>query len=132
MNVQTSEKFATEPSAVRRRRGPLRAPPAFRRQDALRWKRRLVQAHRGGPRDPAILQDNLVLVKRPDRAVVLFDDVMASGGHMVACYRRMHEEGLSPIAALVIGRATPVQQPKMLGWQEELLPVDEGPLELDF
>jgi len=49
---------------------------------------------------------------------------------MVACYRRLHAERRSPIGAFVIGRATPAQQPKMLGWQEELLPVDEGPFEL--
>lgn len=100
--------------------------------DALRWRQRLIPAHEGGPRDPALLRDNLVLRKRPEQPVVIFDDVLTTGGHMVACYRRLAEEGITPLAGLVIGRAVQVQQPKMVGWQEELLPVTETPFEFEI
>ena len=99
---------------------------------ALRWKQRLTPAHEGGPRDPALLLDNLVMTKPPEAPVVLFDDVLTTGGHMVACYRRLMAEGIAPVAGLVIGRATRAQLPRMIGWQEELLPVDESPFELEI
>lgn len=99
---------------------------------ALRWKQRLTPAHKGGPRDPALLLDNLVVIKRPEAPVVIFDDVLTTGGHMVACYRRLMAEGITPLAGVVIGRATRVQQPKMVGWQEELLPVAESPFEFEM
>jgi hypothetical protein len=98
---------------------------------ALRWKTALAPSHKGGPRDPALLLDNLVLTTRPQKPVVLFDDVLTSGGHMVACYRCLRAAGITPIAGVVIGRATPNQKPKMVGWQEELLPVAERPVEFD-
>jgi hypothetical protein len=99
---------------------------------ALRWRQRLAPAHEGGPRDPALLRDNLIMTKRPDEPVVIFDDVLTTGGHMVACCRRLMADGITPLAGLVIGRAVQVQQQKMLGWQEELLPVAETPFEFEI
>lgn len=45
-------------------------------------------AHRGGPRDPVLLQGSLVMTGglSPDTdIVVLFDDVLTMGGHYSAC-----------------------------------------------
>lgn len=45
-------------------------------------------AHRGGPRDPELLQGSLVMTRglSPDTdIVVLFDDVLTMGGHYSAC-----------------------------------------------
>lgn len=99
---------------------------------ALRWRRAMTPAHKGGTRDPGILFENLSLQAKPDGPVVLFDDVMTSGGHMIASYRRLVAEARVPVAALVIGRATQIQHEKMLGWQEEALVVDEGLFDFDF
>lgn len=99
---------------------------------ALRWRRALTPAHKGGTRDPGLLLDNLLLRDKPDRPVVLLDDVMTSGGHMIACYRRLVAEAKVPIAALVIGRATQMQHEKMLAWQEESLLVNEGLPDFDL
>jgi hypothetical protein len=99
---------------------------------ALRWKIALAPSHKGGgPRDPGLLLDNLVMTAQPQKPAILFDDVLTSGGHMVACYRCLSAAGITPVAGVVIGRATPNQQPKMVGWQEELLPLTERPIEFD-
>lgn len=74
------------------------APGKLRALPALRWRRPLVPAHRGGPRNPNALLENLALIRKPDSPVVLFDDVMTSGGHMVACYRRLSGVTGAPIA----------------------------------
>ena len=98
---------------------------------ALRWKTAHMPAHEDGPRDPALLLDNLVVTARPQKPVVIFDEVLTTGGHMVACYRRLVAEGITPFAGMVIGRATRTQQRMMMAWQEELLPVTETPFEFD-
>lgn len=63
-------------------------------------------------------------------ARILFDDVLTSGCHLVARYRRLFAQELSPIAGLVIGRATQEQRDKVIGWVEEELEVEERPSKL--
>jgi hypothetical protein len=90
----------------------------------LRWKQQFQAARRGGPRDPDILFNNLAFVSKPPTACLIFDDVMTSGGHMAACYRRLIAAGISPSFGLVIGRSTQWQQPNPIGWREEILEIE--------
>ena len=97
--------------------------------DALRWKVAKVPAHKGGSRDPQVHFENLRLVQKLAGPVILFDDMMTTGGQMIAAYRRLAEQGITPIAGIVIGRTTKIQHDKMLGWVEETLETEDSPLD---
>lgn len=80
--------------------------------DILRWKENLGSARRGeGPRAPAVLYNNLVLVGDvlQDADVILIDDSIVTCGHMQACaaFLRMHG---AAVAMGVCGGRT-VQEP---------------------
>jgi hypothetical protein len=96
---------------------------------ALRWKKEKLQAHKGGSRDPQVHFENLSLVERPARQVVLFDDVMTTGSQMIGSYRRLAKEGLKPVCGLVVGRATKEQKSPVLGWQSEEIETEDVPID---
>jgi hypothetical protein len=97
---------------------------------ALRWKAPKEPAHRGGTRDPQIHHENLVLIERPKKQIVIFDDVMTTGGQMIGAYRRLQDAGQPIHSGMVIGRATKEQKVEALGWDQEDLPVEE--VEIDW
>jgi hypothetical protein len=99
---------------------------------ALRWKKALLSAHKGGPRDPDVLLDNLQLGVKPSGPIVVFDDIMTTGGHMVACGRCLADAGLLPVKGIVVGRATGEQQPVMVEWREEELQIEAKPFDWNF
>lgn len=92
--------------------------------DALRWKKDLGKSHKGGSRDPDVLYDNLQLIKEIGGPVVLFDDVMTSGAHIIAAHRLLSEAGVEVILGLTIGRVTKEQKNTMIEWHEEDLIVE--------
>lgn len=99
--------------------------------DALRWKEVATSARAGGSRDPRVLQGNLELISKPYGPVMLFDDVMTSGGHMIACAKHLIEgdvdlrRGFAPI------RASWSQKAKVVEWVSEKIdisPYQDDPL----
>jgi len=97
--------------------------------DALRWETAQTPQHKGkGRRDPTVRFQNLRLITRPAVPVILFDDFLTSGASLIAAYWRLEEAGVAPIRAFVIGRQTHTQEPNMLGWGSEDLPIPEAPM----
>lgn len=71
--------------------------------DVLRWDEQMVPAHKGGPRDPAVLYPHLHL--RPgwtpsSRQYVLVDDVSTSGGHIRSCAALLRSRGANVTLAI--------------------------------
>jgi len=97
---------------------------------ALRWKAAKVPAHEGGIRDPQALFENLSVAKVPTKRVVLFDDVLTTGGQMIACYRRLAKSGRPPMLGMVIGRTTHTQKDNPIDWHAEDIETEERSFDL--
>jgi hypothetical protein len=80
---------------------------------ALRWKEEKISARKGGSRDPQVHYENLRVVEKPDRPVIIFDDVMTTGSQMIAASRRLQKAGAHLLCGVVVGRATKEQREKM-------------------
>jgi hypothetical protein len=80
--------------------------------DLLRWKKAMIPASQGGPRDPEELFPNLELVGKVDNGVryILVDDVLTSGGHLQACAAKLRQAGATVRLAVCAGRSTKTQR----------------------
>jgi adenine/guanine phosphoribosyltransferase-like PRPP-binding protein len=65
----------------------------------------------------------MVLRGTPRYPVVLFDDMMTSGSHLIAAARLLQDTGHLPIQAVVVGRAAKTQDEKTLGWEPDVLSI---------
>jgi hypothetical protein len=79
----------------------------FEVAEALHWDVQLPKASEGGPRDVGTLLDNLRVGNvTPRRPIVLVDDVITSGGHLLACARALrgfgHQVGHAICAAQTV------------------------------
>jgi predicted amidophosphoribosyltransferase len=73
--------------------------------DALRWKKPMKPAHRGGTREAEELYDKLVLIKRlPPGTRILVDDVVTKGSHILAGAKAISEAGNRCVEAICVGR----------------------------
>ena len=64
--------------------------------DVLRWSKKMLSAHKGGPRAPSLLYPALRLPAAwtpSNRQYVLIDDVSTSGGHIRACAGKLRSAG---------------------------------------
>ena len=60
----------------------------------------------GGSRNPSTIQVEYVVTGRTTRPIVLIDDVLTSGGHIIAACRVIEDAGMSlPIKAITFGRS---------------------------
>lgn len=98
---------------------------------ALRWKTAKQPAHKGGTRDPQILFDNLAVVERPTKPIVLFDDVRTMGSQIIASTRRLREAGFTVLGALVVSKVVWEQRPEMFAWSTDQLEIDAKPISLE-
>jgi len=75
-------------------------------RDVLRWKKEYASARSGGTRDPLILYNNLKITKPGSwkLPVILVDDVLTSGGHLMACTAILRENGARVDLAVCAGR----------------------------
>ncbi len=72
----------------------------------LRWRTRMVPSRSGGPRDKRVLYDQLMMNGNlPDGDVILIDDVITGGGHLVAAAWRVEDQGRRVLLAVCCGRA---------------------------
>jgi hypothetical protein len=96
--------------------------------DALRWRAAAGAVHKqAGFRSPGPRFDNLTVIQRPDRPVILFDDVITSGSSFIAAVWRLSEVESTPIEGVVVARRTPTQQPKMFESKQEELEIPPKP-----
>ncbi len=74
-------------------------------KDCLRWKKAVIPASTGGPRDPEILYSNLVVTRSLGSLPhILVDDVLTSGGHLQASATVLKEKGATVRMAICGGR----------------------------
>lgn len=67
-----------------------RFAPEFEIAEALCWGQKFQKSSEGGPRDPDVLFGNIRVSKRfPKKKVILIDDVVTGGGHLIASARAM-------------------------------------------
>ena len=88
------------------------------------------KAHsQGGTRDPNEIEPTLVCqVTNAQQPVVLIDDVMTTGGHLLACAAALRRNGITVENALVAGRAvwTAVPVPYKIAPEDIEAPPDFG------
>jgi hypothetical protein len=96
---------------------------------AIRWKEEKLSARKGGSRDPQVHFENLHVVQKPSRPVVVFDDVITSGSQMIAACRRLEKVGVQLICGFVVGRAVKIQKDRMIRWTEEHVSLEENPID---
>ncbi|SFN02418.1 hypothetical protein SAMN05216573_10766 [Bradyrhizobium sp. Rc3b] len=97
--------------------------------DALRWKAASGAIHKqGGARSPERRFDNLQVIQKPDRPVLLFDDFITSGSSFIAAVWRLSEVGCLPTEGLAVARRTAVQEVKMFEYRQQELEIPQKPL----
>ena len=94
---------------------------------ALRWNKPMQSSRKGGTRDPQVLFEKLEICTRTEKPVILFDDVLTSGAHLIACHRKLTASSMLPRLALTMGRTTHEQHEKPLEWKEEEVVLEEPP-----
>lgn len=74
--------------------------------DSLRWSRRRQKGHEGGSRKRAELLS--LLAAKPEvkgKNVVLIDEVVTTGGNLLACRDRLIAAGAKVVGAVTCGRS---------------------------
>lgn len=72
--------------------------------DGLWWTEAKEKASAGGSRDADVLKANLTVRDGPQSTIVLVDDVVSSGGHLLACARALRERGHTIEHALCVAQ----------------------------
>ena len=107
--VHSSADFRTAEIAraiARKCRPQVTVAPIFR------WDQPMQSSREGGPRDPHVLEAHIKAVAPvPPGKCVLVDDVLTSGGHLIACARKLRELGTEVELAICCGRSTHQQLP---------------------
>ncbi|PYF03860.1 hypothetical protein BJ122_105117 [Rhodopseudomonas faecalis] len=98
-------------------------------EDCLRWRSAAPAVHTtAGHRSPEPRYDNLVVVQKPTRPVILFDDVVTSGSSFIAAVWRLSEIGAALNKGLVVARSTCNQEPNMFKAEGRDLAIPQPPL----
>ena len=98
---------------------------------ALRFTEALVPAHAGGPRGREALRPYLTLSEQiPEGDVVLVDDIVTTGGSLLASYDCLAEAGRPPIAAIVCGHTVSDSLLSAFGHHQKN--IDTAPQEITF
>ena len=71
----------------------------------LRWKKRMVEAHKGGERGRDQARELLTCTNEVrDRSVVLIDDLLTRGGTLLAARGVLEAAGANVVGAITVGR----------------------------
>jgi predicted amidophosphoribosyltransferase len=90
--------------------------------DCLRWRTQLAPSHKGGSRDVGQLFKQLTIIAPIEPGtVVLVDDLLTSGAHIVAATRRLRRAGRSCEYAICLGRTASYRRDRVFSIAETLL-----------
>jgi hypothetical protein len=89
----------------------------------LWWKNAEASARKGGSRSPATIRSRCVIGKLPRgvKQVLLVDDVVTSGGHLLGVAAALRDAGLEPVAGICVGRTVNVQDESPFSWRKREL-----------
>ncbi len=82
-----------------------RSKLAVRVFDVLRWRYAVAPSHTGGTRDPVALWHGLSVTGPAIGTVVLVDDVVTTGGHIIAAARRLASANIQCHQAVCFAKA---------------------------
>jgi hypothetical protein len=97
----------------------------------LRFSEALTPAHQGGPRGREAIKPFLRVTSRPpEGSLILIDDLITSGGLLLASYDVLAEIGRPPLAAIVCGHTVSDSLRSAFGSHQKT--IDTSPQVIEF
>ena len=88
---------------------------------ALVFKEQQVSSRKGGPRNPFHCEQAYKYANNPFRKVVLIDDVLTSGSHLIGATWKLKAKGIEVVGALTFGKSTGNQIEPVFAMHEGML-----------
>jgi hypothetical protein len=97
----------------------------------LRFTKAIPPASEGGPRGREVLRPHLTVIARPPAgSIVLVDDIITTGGSLLASFDVLEAYGRPPVAAIVCGQT--VADSLLTAFGDHEREIDHKPSAIDF
>lgn len=96
----------------------------FQTKPLLVFRKPQIKARNGGPRFASSVAPEYVVTGATRSPIILLDDVLTTGGHMVAACRRLEAQSSLPILGITFGHTVHEQRPDPIGIHETEFPID--------
>jgi len=97
--------------------------PAATASALVHWTKPIESARSGGERDPRRLRERVAEIAPPSSTapVLLIDDVVTSGGHIIACAWALMDAGYKVEAAMCVAQTVDVERELQFVWEKRTL-----------